>query len=95
MYLFVEKLRSVIWDAQVMSRLVIPQNRKELVQALVEEHTQVQSEFDDTIKGEGKGLVFLLHAPPGVGKTLTAECIAGKLTPFMAHPFRNWQGIKS
>jgi DNA polymerase III delta prime subunit len=86
MYFFVEKLRPVIWDEQVISRLVIPQDRKELVQALVTEHIQGQSEFDDTIKGKGKGIIFLLHGPPGVGKTLTAECIAGKLARFMGIP---------
>ncbi|KAJ4982815.1 hypothetical protein SVAN01_11688 [Stagonosporopsis vannaccii] len=31
----------------------------------------------DFIKGKGSGLIFLLHGKPGVGETLTAECIAG------------------
>ncbi|KAH3910706.1 hypothetical protein HBH56_145150 [Parastagonospora nodorum] len=30
----------------------------------------------DYIENKGKGLVFLLHGKPGVGKTYTAECIA-------------------
>lgn len=30
----------------------------------------------DLIRGKGKGLIFLLHGAPGVGKTLTAETIA-------------------
>lgn len=29
-------------------------------------------EFDDIIEGKGRGLIFLLHGPPGLGKTLTA-----------------------
>ncbi|KAL9625862.1 MAG: hypothetical protein Q9160_000182 [Pyrenula sp. 1 TL-2023] len=39
-------------------------------------HVKQQSHFDDIIKGKGKGLVFLLHGPPGLGKTLTAESVA-------------------
>jgi SpoVK/Ycf46/Vps4 family AAA+-type ATPase len=30
----------------------------------------------DFVENKGKGLVFLLHGLPGVGKTYTAECIA-------------------
>lgn len=32
--------------------------------------------FTDVIDGKGGGCIFLLHGPPGVGKTLTAEAIA-------------------
>ena len=30
----------------------------------------------DMIRGKGDGQIFLLHGKPGVGKTLTAECVA-------------------
>jgi len=38
-----------------------------------EEHTPYTA---DAIKGKGQGLLVLLHGPPGVGKTSTAECAA-------------------
>ncbi|KAF1969457.1 hypothetical protein BU23DRAFT_513104 [Bimuria novae-zelandiae CBS 107.79] len=34
------------------------------------------SKVFDVIEGKGQGVVILLHGPPGVGKTLTAETIA-------------------
>jgi len=33
-------------------------------------------EFDDVIKGKGRGIIVLLHGKPGVGKTMTVEAIA-------------------
>merc|ERR1712054_363710 len=44
--------------------------------ALVE---HAQSSFQDIIDEKGGGCVFLLHGPPGVGKTLTAEATAERL----------------
>lgn len=38
-----------------------------------------ESDFADLISGKGGGLIFLLHGPPGVGKTLTAEAVAEHL----------------
>merc|ERR1711985_89974 len=51
-------------------------DRKEMVQALVE---HAGSSFADVVEGKGGGCVFLLHGPPGVGKTLTAEATAAHL----------------
>lgn len=39
-------------------------------------HSQARDKFDDIVEGKGQGLVCLLHGPPGVGKALTAECVA-------------------
>ncbi|KAH8880552.1 AAA family ATPase [Thozetella sp. PMI_491] len=77
---FVDKLSPIEWNTQCFEQLVLPDHQKELVQALVSEHTQrvtgPNAGFDDIVKGKGRGLILVLHGPPGVGKTLTAECVA-------------------
>ncbi|KAN0106673.1 hypothetical protein V8E51_009549 [Hyaloscypha variabilis] len=49
--------------------------------ALSEAHVKRVSTnaFDDVVKGKGQGFSVLLHGPPGVGKTLTAELLAEHL----------------
>ncbi|KAL1749228.1 P-loop containing nucleoside triphosphate hydrolase protein [Schizophyllum fasciatum] len=75
---FVDKLQPIDFDVDAFDYLVLPAQQKRLVKALVESHMKDQGEggFDDVIKGKGKGLISILHGPPGVGKTLTAESVA-------------------
>lgn len=63
------------WRPDPFSNLELPNSQKRLVQALVSSHNFPNSDRDK-IEQKGKGLVFLLHGPPGSGKTLTAECAA-------------------
>jgi hypothetical protein len=74
--MFIDELSPVEWNEQCFDQLVLAPRQKKLVQALVTEHITNKNDFDDIIKGKGKGLVLVLHGPPGVGKTLTAECVA-------------------
>lgn len=77
---FIDKLSPIEWNTRCFEQLVLPSSQKEMVQALVAEHTQRSADpnaaFDDIVKGKGLGLILVLHGPPGVGKTLTAECVA-------------------
>ena len=67
--------------------LVLPKGHTETLLALVETHSKgvkpatgqkVVERQMDLVRGKGKGLIILLHGEPGVGKTSTAECVAGR-----------------
>lgn len=81
--------------------LVLPKGHSETLLALVETHSKgakpatgqkVVERQIDLVRGKGKGLIILLHGEPGVGKTSTAECVAGKspraiFSSFIVHQF--------
>jgi hypothetical protein len=70
-------ISDIDWNEDAFDSLVLPDNQKSIVKALVESHTfRAAENIDDVIQGKGKGLVAVLHGPPGTGKTLTAEGIA-------------------
>ncbi|XP_065831306.1 uncharacterized protein [Oscarella lobularis] len=66
-------LEPIAFDESSFSRLVLDERKKKLIFSLV---TNSSKSFTDIIGGKGGGCIFLLHGPPGVGKTLTAEAIA-------------------
>lgn len=75
----VSGVEEIQWNDKAFESLVLPDAQKTIVKALVESHTGKNIEsatIDDVIQGKGRGLVSVLHGPPGVGKTLTAEGIA-------------------
>ena len=63
--------QNVQFNSSAFDSLVMPASRKRLIQALITSHGSMKSA--DLIAGKGEGSIFLLHGPPGVGKTLTAE----------------------
>ncbi|PKK44345.1 hypothetical protein CI102_10293, partial [Trichoderma harzianum] len=67
-------LHDVEWNDNILNDLVISDDQKQFMRALVESHST--SGFDDFVRDKGKGLIGLLAGPPGVGKTLTAEAVA-------------------
>ncbi|KAK2055667.1 P-loop containing nucleoside triphosphate hydrolase protein [Colletotrichum caudatum] len=69
--------------------LVIPEEYRRLLVSLIDNHTSgvenKEQKVDpksnlsmqiDLVRGKGRGLIVLLHGPPGSGKTSTAETIA-------------------
>ncbi|CAG9991342.1 unnamed protein product [Clonostachys byssicola] len=71
----VHHLTDVRWNTKAFDYLVINQETKELIKAVVTNQLGIQSK-SDLIQGKGNGLFILLHGGPGTGKTLTAESVA-------------------
>jgi len=72
---FLSFLHEAAWKANAFDNLVLPSASKRLLQALVSSH-EFPNDARHQAQQKGKGLVCLLHGPPGSGKTLTAECTA-------------------
>ncbi|CAO2649214.1 Nn.00g065990.m01.CDS01 [Neocucurbitaria sp. VM-36] len=69
--------------------LVLEEKQKVIVEALVAKHLHHPHENNEIdmpyqlggfTAGKGRSIVLLLHGPPGVGKTSTAECIAAHMS---------------
>ncbi len=68
----VDLVKDVEYNTTAFESLMLDRMYKQMILSLVKVHTGSGVLFDDVIKGKGKGLVFLLHGIPGVGKSLTA-----------------------
>ena len=72
-FFLVKDVTEVAYNDKAFHGLVLQEQSKRLISSLLErQNHQQEDDFDDLIQGKGKGLIFLLHGPPGVGKTYTA-----------------------
>ncbi|OJD11906.1 hypothetical protein AJ78_07412 [Emergomyces pasteurianus Ep9510] len=78
----ISNIRLIDWSKlSSFDHLEILKEKKTMIQTMVESHRPGSeiSSFDDIVVGKGRGIIFLLYGPPGVGKTLTAESTADLL----------------
>lgn len=73
----VDQISNIEFRTDALAQLVLPDEDKRLVLALV--RNVGVTGHADFISGKGGGCVLLLHGRPGLGKTLTAEAIAEHL----------------
>jgi SpoVK/Ycf46/Vps4 family AAA+-type ATPase len=83
-------VEDIDYSAMAFDGLLLPSEQKEIILSLVQVHTNETLKFKDLIQDKGKGMIFLLHGEPGVGKTLTA----GKLV-FVRYRSKLIQGLES
>lgn len=73
-HVLVSGLSPIEFQDTAFRHLVIAEERKQLIRALVRFGND--SDVEDIVGNKRSGGIFLLHGPPGVGKTLTAEAVA-------------------
>lgn len=62
----VSAVKDIKWTEKAWDSLVLEPETKDLIQALVQSRKYHAAQtIDDVIQGKGKGLVTVLHGPPG------------------------------
>ncbi|KAI1206854.1 P-loop containing nucleoside triphosphate hydrolase protein [Annulohypoxylon truncatum] len=77
--LSVDLLKEVEWSENAFKQLALPQHYKRIVYAFVNSQLSQSDDFDDVVRGKGKGVIMLLSGEPGTGKTLTSESVAEEM----------------
>ena len=68
----VDDLKPVRFREKAFRRLVIRDDYKRIIKAMVEAYRLEKPGYSDIVSGKGRGLTILPHGPPGTGNTLTA-----------------------
>jgi hypothetical protein len=65
----VRNIQDLKWNPTAFDQVVIPDRHKHLLLSMIKGHNARRADQgmrNDIIEGKGKGLVTLLHGPPGV-----------------------------
>jgi hypothetical protein len=73
--LAVGNITDIVWREDSYDKLVLEPTIKKMILSLTKSSLGTTS----IVEGKGMGRIFLLHGPPGEGKTLTAETVAESL----------------
>ncbi len=73
-HVLVSGLSPIRFQDTAFQHLVLAEECKHLIRALVRFGNDTS--IEDIVENKRSGSIFLLHGPPGVGKTLTAEAVA-------------------
>ncbi|KAI0198305.1 hypothetical protein F4808DRAFT_472922 [Astrocystis sublimbata] len=79
----VDRIQEIDWNKKAFESLVVDDETKHLVKALISNQIQAEKSTD-LMSGKGNGLIVLLHGGPGTGKTFTAETYATQNQPIYA-----------
>ncbi|RFU78686.1 p-loop containing nucleoside triphosphate hydrolase [Trichoderma arundinaceum] len=65
-YFRVDLVHEVEFNEAAFGSLILDTQIKQQIQSLVQVYSHQDLQFDDVIRGKGRGMVFLLHGEPGV-----------------------------
>ena len=68
----VDNMKEYSYDKDIISKLVMKENRKQLLSALISS----ENNFSDVVAGKSGGIIILASGGAGLGKTLTSEVYA-------------------
>lgn len=69
-------LEAYQYDDKIAHKLVLPDDRKQLIGMLVAGSSQL---MEDIVKGKTGGIIVIAVGPPGTGKTLTAQVFSEQI----------------
>ena len=72
---FYNNLKEITYDKEMYNKIVMKPSKKDIISKLAVDYDSSKLN-NNLVKNKGNNMIFLLHGPPGVGKTLTAEGIS-------------------